>query len=109
MSDEWAVRLLQALNSKQKDDYKIMIAEVVSITPLTISVNDQLIKKFIYTNSTLIMKEKDDILSDFQDNPIDSKWFEFLKQFHELHILKPKDLVVTVMIDKAFYILNKVV
>lgn len=102
---DWASDLISALSTKKDDKFNFLFAKVISSSPLKIEINGQIISKNIFVSSGIKPILKDE----FKDNPIKSKWFDFIKVFYEKNTLKPSDILIVLQKDINFYVLCKVV
>ena len=90
----------------------IFIADVLSVEPLTIKMNNQSITKNLYINPALMLeasyseaKIKKPFTTPFEPQEI----YKFLKEFHEKYVIKKGDAVVVCMTGSSFYIAGKAV
>lgn len=117
MSDKWAVDIVEAMKKNSEPKHNgvqniVMIGNVVSASPLKIEINGQCIAKHLLINPALLLiadDSTDKIDEAFKDNPNPSKWFDFLKEFHQKYALKKGDEIVVMQSGISFYILSKVV
>lgn len=88
----------------------IYMANVLSVKPLTIEMNNLSIAKNLYINPALVLEASDngeDIKKPFLTPFEPQEVYEFLKEFHEKYVLKKGDTVVVCMTGTSFYIAGK--
>ena len=88
----------------------IYIAQVISVKPLTIKMNDVSITKNLYINAALLLEASDDgedIKEPFLEPFEPQEAYEFLKEFHGKYVLKKGDSVVVCLTGSSFYIVGK--
>ena len=103
--DEWALKLIETMREKSKQPSNMMIANVVSTSPLRIEIAGQTISRYLYVNQALLLSAG----NSFADKPIETRWFDFLKRWHNAYRLNTGDKVVVLQSDVSFYVLAKVV
>ena len=90
----------------------IYMADVVSVQPLSIKLNNTTISNNLYINPALMLKASNggaDIKKPFATSFDPPETYEFLKQFHEKYVLKKGDTVIVCMTGSSFYIAGKAV
>lgn len=90
----------------------VYMADVLSVSPLTIKMHNLSITKNLYINPALILEASDngaEIKKPFITPFEPQEAYEFLKQFHEKYVLKKGDTVVVCMTGSSFYIAGKAV
>lgn len=107
MSERWATDLAEEILKKSglAADGGVMLAEVVSVTPLSIRLHDQIVTKNLYINPVYTIGESDLKLA---DAPHSGSWDAFLKAFHKAFTIIPGDQLVVYLQGKSFYILERV-
>ncbi len=104
MASKWETDLLSILASPKKNKSSTHFARIVSAEPIKIEIYGAIVERNIYMPSHL--KKHDDA---FNDNPLTTQWFEYLKimaQQNELHV---GDFVIVLRNADDFYILTKVI
>ncbi len=101
----WANDILEVVTPKKVEGNTLLIARVISPSPLSIEVNGQKITKKVYKTTGISEDFSEGI---FSDRPIIASWFPFLKNWHKEHKLFSGDLVICMKSMDDFFVLAKV-
>ncbi len=104
MTTKWETDLLSILASPEKNQSSTHFARIVSAEPLKIEMYGAIVEQNIYVPSHL--KKHEDA---FNDNPLATKWFEYLKIMAQQNELRVGDFVIVLRNADDFYILTKVI
>lgn len=107
-SESWATALATVILNRSGNGNgtgAIMMATVVSPSPLTIQLHGQIASRNLYINPAYLLTDADSRLGDLPDGSSS----EFLRAFHEAFTLSAGDQLVVLMEGSSFYILEKVV
>ena len=90
----------------------VYMAEVASVEPLTLRMNNSSITENIFINPALMLEASDSetkMKKVFQNSFDPQEAYEFLKEFHEKYVLKKGDTAVVCMTGSSFYVVGKAV
>ncbi|MEY8355264.1 hypothetical protein AALB39_18170 [Lachnospiraceae bacterium 54-53] len=105
-SETWATALAaEILNRSGNGNGAIMMATVVSPSPLTIKLYDQIAARNLYINPAYLLTDAENRLADLPDGSAG----EFLRAFHKAFTLSAGDQLVVLVEGNSFYVLEKVV
>lgn len=88
----------------------IYMADVISVKPLSIKMNNVTITKNLYINPALLLNASDngeDIKQPFLTSFEPKEVYEFLKEFHKNYVLSIGDTVIVGMVGSSFYVIGK--
>ncbi len=116
----WATDMAALINTESRSAAKgqnsnvLHIAEVISTSPLTISINGQNILKHLYINPAYFLQEagafdKKISISNVGSGTINAEWYSFMETFHKAYEIAVGDKVIVMQSRTSFYILQKVV
>lgn len=113
MSDRNISNMIEAIRGQSnKSDTNIMIAQINSVSPLTLTLFGKTISKNIYIDPSLSFEAsggESSIDELFTNAPLPSTLFDFLKEFHKRYIIKQGDTVIVIQSGVSFYIVEKAV
>ena len=108
MSDRWAVKMLEMMNHEETQHFRF--GSIVVLEPLTIKVNDVLIKRNIFIDPTLLVNVQqieNDLNQAYGIVPDDT--IMCLKKMLMKHALRVGDRVIMLHVDTMFYVLQRLV
>lgn len=109
----WAAEIVEQMR-RQGAAYnppQVVLADVASVSPLQIKINDQVISKNIYLPSEMLYQAYPDgaIAALFAGHHEPDALFDFLIAWHDKAKLKPGDQLAVIQVDVSFVVLSKVV
>ena len=109
MNEKNIVKMVEAIRAGGgNSDSSLMLAQVSSVSPLTIKTSNSVITKNIYINPAYIIQTPDALFVSPPDPDL-SYLFNFLRQYHKSYMLNTGDTVILVQFGVSFYIAEKVV
>lgn len=115
MSEREIVNMIEAIRKPKNASQSsggLMLAEISSISPLSLKINNSTISKNIYINPAYMVEASGgaDKFDDIFDNALSpSAATAFLNEFHKKYLLAKGDTVIVIQSGASFYIAEKVV
>lgn len=99
---------IMSRKGKEANGYDMVKAKVISIDPLSISVNGQTIEDHIFYNGYLT-SDKDEELEEIlaKEEHISESLKSFLKELYKSLRVQPEDHVLVQRVENSFYICGK--
>ncbi|MBS9775027.1 MAG: DUF2577 family protein [Tenacibaculum sp.] len=110
MASNWATDILESTASNKTVDNEIIFAKVKSVSPISVEINGEIIKKFIYETTGFSFNYDESVFDDdiLHGKKLLKRWFDFLKKWHKKQKLSVGDVVIVIKREHTFYILAKV-
>lgn len=108
MNDRWAVKMLEMMNYEETQQFRF--GSIVALEPLTIKVNDVLIKRNIFIDPTMLV-DAQQIENDLNQayGIVPDDMIRCLKKMLMKQALKVGDRVIMLQVDTMFYVLQRLV